>query len=130
MTHRWPMIALAVGVLAITRVTPVAARQDRTVVGDVIKAARLINAMRFEQAQLVIAELAQKSPNMPEVRWLRSTLAFNTGDYAGAVAALDGVPDDAADGEVGQTRMNESVPTLGLRPAIRFALNCSVRPAI
>ncbi len=104
MMRRWAICSLVCSALTIATVTPVAARQDRTVVGDVIKAARLINAMRFDEAKTVIAELAQKSPNMPEVRWLRSTLAFNTGDYAGAIAALDGVSDDAADGEVGQTR--------------------------
>ncbi|HPH67481.1 MAG TPA: hypothetical protein PLF40_17110, partial [Kofleriaceae bacterium] len=97
------LVALA-AVLAGQPLTPRAARQARTVVGDVIKAARLVNAMRFDEAKTVISELAQKSPDTPEVRWLRSTLAFNQGDYAGAVAALNGIGDDGADGEVGAMR--------------------------
>lgn len=100
---RLALLALAV-ILAGHPATLRAARQDRTVVGDVIKAARLVNAMRFDEAKTVINELAQKSPDTPEVRWLRSSLAFNQGDYAGAVAALNGIGDDGADGEVGALR--------------------------
>jgi tetratricopeptide (TPR) repeat protein len=80
------------------------ARRDRTVSGDVIKAARLLSATRFDEARAVLTDLQKRAPGAAEVKWLRAELAFETGDYAGAVKTLDKVPDDAADGLAGQTR--------------------------
>jgi tetratricopeptide (TPR) repeat protein len=83
---------------------PADARRDRTVTGDVIKAARLLNAARLDEARTLLADLEKRAPDTVEVKWLRAELAFQSGDYAGAVKLLDKVPDDGADGMVGQTR--------------------------
>ena len=80
------------------------ARRDRTVAGDVIKAARFLNAARLAEATAILADLEKRAPDTAEVKWLRAELAFQTGDYAGAIKLLDKVPDDAVDGMVGTTR--------------------------
>jgi tetratricopeptide (TPR) repeat protein len=80
------------------------ARRDRTVSGDVIKAARFLTTARLDDARGVLADLEKRAPDAPEVKWLRAELAFQTGDYAGATKALDKVADDAVDGLAGQTR--------------------------
>jgi tetratricopeptide (TPR) repeat protein len=102
--QRVAFVVSAVLVCCVFLTSPADARGDKTVMGDVIKGIRFINSMRFDEAKIIVAELSQKSPDLAEVRWLRSTLAFNTGDYAGAVSALAGVPDDGADGEVASAR--------------------------
>jgi tetratricopeptide (TPR) repeat protein len=83
---------------------PAAAHRDRTVAGDVIKASRLLQSARLDDARAVLDELAKRAPDAPEVRWLTAELAFETGDYAGALKDLDHVPDEAVDGLAGQTR--------------------------
>jgi thioredoxin-like negative regulator of GroEL len=80
------------------------ARRDRTVTGDVIKAARFLTTARLEDARLLLADLEKRAPDTVEVKWLKAELAFQTGDYAAAVKLLDKIPDEAADGMVGQTR--------------------------
>ena len=89
------------------------ARRDRTVTGDVIKAARFLTTSRLDDAKLLLADLEKRASDMVEVKWLRAELAFQTGDYAGAVKLLDKLPDDAADGMVGQTR-KLAASTLGV----------------
>lgn len=94
--------ALLAGALA---VAPAAeARRDRTVTGDVIKAARFLQTARLDDARALLADLQRRSPDTHEVRWLEAELAFQSGDYAGAIKQLDKLPDDAVDGLVGQTR--------------------------
>jgi len=78
--------------------------RDRTVTGDVIKAARFLSSSRIDEAKTLLADLEKRAPDTVEVKWLQAELAFQTGDYAGAVKLLDKVPDDAVDGMVGQTR--------------------------
>jgi tetratricopeptide (TPR) repeat protein len=80
------------------------ARHDRTVAGDVIKAARYLTSARLDEARALLVELEKRTSDSVDVKWLHAELAFQTGDYAGAVAALDKLPDDAVDGMVGQTR--------------------------
>ena len=84
--------------------SPADARRDRTVTGDVIKAARFLATSRLDDARTLLADLEKRGADSPEVKWLRAELAFQTGDYAGALKLLDKVPDDAVDGLVGQTR--------------------------
>ncbi len=79
-------------------------RRDRTVNGDVIKAARLLQTARLDDARALLVDLAKRAPDTVEVKWLKAELAFQTGDYAGAVKLLDKLPDTAVDGLVGQTR--------------------------
>ena len=62
--------------------------------GDVIKAARLLQTSRLDDARAVLAELEKRAPDSAEVKWLEAELAFQTGDYAGAVKLLDKLPDD------------------------------------
>lgn len=83
---------------------PVDARRDRTVTGDVIKAARFLQTSRLDDARALLADLESRSPDTVEVKWLRAELAFQTGDYAGAIKLLDKLPADAVDGLVGATR--------------------------
>jgi tetratricopeptide (TPR) repeat protein len=83
---------------------PADARRDRTVAGDVIKAARFLTSSRIDEATNLLADLRKRAPDAVEVKWLEAELAFQTGDYAGAVKLLDKIPDDAVDGMVGQTR--------------------------
>jgi tetratricopeptide (TPR) repeat protein len=80
------------------------ARRDRTISGDVIKAARFLQTSRIDDARSLLADLQRRAPDAAEVKWLDAELAFQTGDYAGALKNLDKVPDDAVDGLVGQTR--------------------------
>ena len=83
---------------------PAAARPARTVSGDIIKAARYLQSARLDDARALLADLEKRAPDTPEVKWLEAELAFQSGEYAHAVAVLDKVPDDAVDGMVGQTR--------------------------
>lgn len=80
------------------------ARRDRTVSGDVIKAARFIQSERLDDAKAVLDDLQKRAPDTVEVKWLEAELAFQTGDYAAVPKLLDKIPDDAVDGMVGQTR--------------------------
>lgn len=80
------------------------ARRDRTVTGDVIKAARLLQTARLDDARALLADLQKRAGDALEVKWLEAELAFQSGDYAGAIKHLDKVPDDAVDGLAGQTR--------------------------
>jgi tetratricopeptide (TPR) repeat protein len=97
------LVVGAVAGLALASATA-EARRDRTVAGDVIKAARLLQTARLDEARAVLGELQKRAADAVEVKWLEAELAFQTGDYAGAVAQLDKVPDDALDGLAGQTR--------------------------
>ncbi|HEX5061154.1 MAG TPA: hypothetical protein VFV99_17430, partial [Kofleriaceae bacterium] len=81
-----------------------AARRDRTVTGDVIKAARFLTTSRVEEAKGLLDDLKKRAPDAVEVKWLEAEYAFQTGDYAGAEKLLDKIPDDAVDGMVGQTK--------------------------
>ncbi|MBV8757809.1 MAG: tetratricopeptide repeat protein [Deltaproteobacteria bacterium] len=83
---------------------PTEARRDRTVTGDVIKAARFLTTSRIDEAKALLDDLKKRAPDAVEVKWLEAELAFQLGDYAGAEKLLDKVPDDAVDGMVAQTR--------------------------
>jgi thioredoxin-like negative regulator of GroEL len=83
---------------------PADAKRDRTVTGDVIKAARFLQTARLDDARTLLADLEKRAADSVEVKWLRAELAFQTGDYAGAVKLLDKLPGSAVDGLVGGTR--------------------------
>lgn len=95
---------LLIAALAALPAHDASARRDRTVTGDVIKAARFLTSSRIDEAKTLLADLKQRAPDTVEVKWLEAELAFQTGDYAGAVKLLDKVSDDAVDGMVGQTK--------------------------
>jgi tetratricopeptide (TPR) repeat protein len=80
------------------------ARRDRTVTGDVIKAARFLTSSRIDEAKSLLDDLKKRAPDAVEVKWLEAEYAFQTGDYATAEKLLDKVPDDAVDGMVGTTK--------------------------
>src|SRR4051794_24371145 len=88
--------------LALTTVAD--AKRDRTVTGDVIKAARFLTSSRLDEAKQLLADLEKRAPDTVEVKWLEAELAFQTGDYAGSVKLLEKIPDDAVEGMVGQTK--------------------------
>jgi len=94
--------AVVAGLLLAT--TSALARRDRTVTGDVIKAARFLQTARLDDAKALLPDLQKRAPDTSEVKWLEAELAFQTGDYAGAIKELDKIPDDAVDGLAGQTR--------------------------
>jgi tetratricopeptide (TPR) repeat protein len=96
--------ALVVTLVVCSLASTASARRDRTVTGDVIKAARSGGSARLHDAQALLAELEKRAGDTAEVRWLRAELAFQTGDYAGALKLLDKLSDDAVDGLVGSTR--------------------------
>ncbi len=108
MTHRprrrtAPLLFACVAATA--AVVPTAdARRDRTITGDVTKAYRYLQTARLDDARALLTDLQKRSPETTEVKWLEAELAFQSGDYAGAISQLDKVPDDAIDGMVGQTR--------------------------
>ncbi|MBA3460736.1 MAG: tetratricopeptide repeat protein [Deltaproteobacteria bacterium] len=114
MTPRW-MITAMIACVAFSAAAqpPKAPRRDRTVTGDVIKAARFLQTQRLDDAKLLLADLEKRASDSVEVKWLRSELAFQTGNYAGAIKALDKLPDDGVDGLVGQTR-KLAVSSLGV----------------
>ncbi|HEY3804066.1 MAG TPA: tetratricopeptide repeat protein [Kofleriaceae bacterium] len=93
--------AIAVALVATAAAKP---GRDRTIAGDVIKAARFLATARLDEAKDLVGELDKRAPDSPEVKWLHGELAFQSGDYKGAIDALDKVPDDAVDGMAGQTR--------------------------
>ena len=96
---------LAMATVALAAPAPAAdARRDRTVTGDVIKAARFLQTARLDDARAVLGDLQKRAADTAEVKWLEAELAFQSGDYAAALKHLDKVPDDAAEGLVGQTR--------------------------
>lgn len=104
MTARALALAGVVGGVLAALAAPAAARRDRTLTGDVIRAARFLQTARLDDAQAVLADLDKRAPDAAEVKWLRAELAFQRGDYPTAVKLLVGVPDTAVDGLVGQTR--------------------------
>jgi thioredoxin-like negative regulator of GroEL len=95
---------VALMLLASATTAEAKAGRDRTVTGDVIKAARFLSSSRIDEAKTLLADLEKRAPDTVEVKWLQAELAFQTGDYAGAVKLLDKIPDDAVDGMVGQTK--------------------------
>jgi tetratricopeptide (TPR) repeat protein len=91
--------------LALCAIAPkVEARRDRTVSGDIIKAARFLQSARIDDAKAILADLEKRAPDSVEVRWLEAELAFQTGDYAAVPKLLAKISDDSVDGMVGQTR--------------------------
>jgi tetratricopeptide (TPR) repeat protein len=78
--------------------------RDRTVTGDVIKAARFLQTARLDDARALLADLEKRAPDTAEVKWLQAELAFQSGDYAKTLELLDKLPDTAVDGLVGQTK--------------------------
>jgi len=98
------LVAAAVVLACFGTVSAAPPRRDRTVAGDVIKAARYLQTARLGDAKSLLADLEKRAPDAPEVQWLKAELAFQTGDYARAVKLLDKVPDTALDGLVGQTK--------------------------
>ncbi len=115
MTRAWLTLAAWLVVAGSAHATPTplapaapapaaAAHRDRTVAGDVIKASRLLQSARLDDARVLLAELTKRAPDSAEVKWLAAELAFQSGDYAGAIKLLDKVPDDAVDGLAAQTR--------------------------
>jgi tetratricopeptide (TPR) repeat protein len=112
--------ALALGVVTSgapgAHIAPAYGKRDRTVSGDVVKAARFLQTARLDDARLLLADLEKRAPGTPEVKWMAAELAFQTGDYAGALKLLDKVPDTAVDGMVGQTR-KLAAGTLGVTEA-------------
>ena len=99
-----PLAALAALAVQLFFSASAEARRDRTVSGDVIKAARFLTSARLDDARALLGDLKKRAPDAAEVKWLEAELAFQSGDYAGAIKLLDKVPDDAVDGMVGQTR--------------------------
>lgn len=89
---------------SVASAAPTTPRRDRTVTGDVIKASRLLTSARLDEARALLADLEKRAPDSAEVKWLRAELAFQSGNYAGALALLDKLPDTAVDGLVGQTK--------------------------
>lgn len=94
----------ALVMIALLSTTAAEARRDRTVTGDVIKAARFLQSSRLDDARALLADLVKRAPDTVEVKWLKAELAFQSGDYELAIKLLDKVPDSAVDGLVGQTR--------------------------
>lgn len=103
MTARALATGLAVA-LAVTTIGGAEARRDRNLSGDVARAARLLSSARADEARALIDDLGRRAPGAPEIRWLEAQASFLAGDYAGALTHLDGVADDAVDGEVGALR--------------------------
>ena len=101
--------AVAIGVLA----QPADAHRDRTVSGDIIKAARYLTTARLDDARALLVDLQKRAPDSAEVAWLGAELAFQSGDYTQSIKLLDKVPDDAVDGLAGQTK-KLATQTLGV----------------
>ena len=57
------------------------ARRDRTVTGDVIKAARFLTTSRIDDAKILLADLKKRAPDTAEVLWLDGPGAL-TQDFA------------------------------------------------
>jgi Peptidase MA superfamily/Tetratricopeptide repeat len=53
---------------------------------ELASASRLIDALRLDEAERVLAELDAQATGLPRVTWERGMLAFHRGDYASAEA--------------------------------------------
>lgn len=95
---------LAVLLLTLVPAAPSLAARDRAFAGDAARAARLLDEHQLTEARALVADLTARAPGEPEVRWLTAELALRDGQYAAAVSALDGLPDDALGGAVGASR--------------------------
>jgi cytochrome c-type biogenesis protein CcmH/NrfG len=104
MARRLVLTAAALALVVAGASAPSDAKRDRTVSGDVIKASRFLQTARLDDARTVLADLEKRAPGTAEVKWLAAELAFQSGDYAGAIKQLDKLPDTAVDGLVGQIR--------------------------
>jgi tetratricopeptide (TPR) repeat protein len=100
--RRQPTTWLLLATLALAM--PVEARKNRTAMGEAIRAARLISALRLREAEEILVDLERNSPGEVEVKWLRGQLLFHRGDYAGVLRTIEGVSDDEQDGQIGQLR--------------------------
>jgi len=89
-------------VLLVLCASPAAAKKD--IEADALRAARHLGSWRFEEAKKIIDQLAVDAPNAQETRYLRAEMGFLEGEYARAAEHLQGLPDDAVDGQVGQLR--------------------------
>ncbi len=99
--------ALALALIVAAAAAPAGdadARKARSQLGEVIRASRLLDQGRLADARQAVAALVARAPDAPEVRWLAAEVAFHDGDYAAAVAKLDGLDDADVEGRVGQTR--------------------------
>jgi len=104
-TARRASIALAGAAVALAAAAaPAAARGNHASLGEIIKASRLINGERVDEAAHLVDAMARRAPDQPEVRWLEARIAFHRGRYADALRHLDGLPDGAVDRQVGELR--------------------------
>ena len=60
----------ALAALGLVAPAPSDAKRDRTVSGDVIKAARSAGSARLDDARLLLADLEKRAPGTAEVKWL------------------------------------------------------------
>jgi tetratricopeptide (TPR) repeat protein len=97
-------LATLAGLGVLSAASAADARPGRTITGDVIKAVRFLQTARLDDARALLGDLQKRAPDTTEVKWLEAELAFQTGDYTGAIKQLDKLPDDAVDSLVGQTR--------------------------
>ncbi len=71
---------------------------------DAIRAARLLRAWQFDKARSMIQSLVKKNPDNSTNRYLQAELDFLDGRYDQVLSGLDGLGDDAIDGNVGALR--------------------------
>ena len=95
-------LVLAAAIAAVVPVAPARARHDLN--ADYVRAARYLEAWRFEDARALISKLAAVAPNAPEQHYLEAEMAFMDGDYQGALDRLGRLPDSGVGGDVGDLR--------------------------
>ncbi len=103
---------------AVVAVSLAPERASASVVADYVKTARLLQEWQFEAARAEVDKLIARKPKAPETRYLQGELTFLDGDYAGALAHLDGLDDADVFGNVGQLR---SLATTSLEATEGFA---------
>ena len=64
--------ATACMLLALVSIAHAKPGRDRTIAGDVIKAARFLATARLDDAKDLLSDLDKRAPDAPEVKWLHA----------------------------------------------------------
>ncbi len=71
---------------------------------EAIRAARFLRSWQFDKARAMIQKLVKKNAGAPTNRYLQAELDFLDGRYDQVLSGLEGLADDAIDGNVGALR--------------------------
>lgn len=98
------LVAFAALAAAFSLAHPAGADNDNRKYGDYIKASRMLAEWRYDEARTLIDEIAERTPDAAETRYLQAELAYMDGKYLETATLLEGLDDDAVSGNIGYLR--------------------------